>query len=402
MFAGRTLRPMIGVPGERPDRALAEPGAQAFEAGRRALADRRLLEKMGAGAGPGDHLVGGQTQGLDRRRQLQTPQMLAQQAQETPVVGTRLGQAQGQRAVRAVVVRQVQRAGTRQQLAGVQPAAQCREQALPGEGQSLGMLDAGRQFEIAGKVFAERRRAFADRATRRGRAAGRRPGRCRGAGAGRRQAPAPGRRDGAGRRPASRSEILGRPAGHGTRQSGQRRLHGRQRRMNLPVAGLRQPACAERRRRRCPGDRIGLFGTAGQRGLDDGRRPAEEAQAAADFQQQAGRRRQADGRREPPGPAGEAFQHLSFERRVALADSETGLQAERRRQFLAAGDPGRGRRPVASQHAATRDDGARRAPPGQRFERQQGKVQGQPQHGSFSRDGVWTGSAAVPPAGRGA
>ena len=65
------------MPGEGPDCAFAEPGAQAFEAGRRALPGRRLIEQMGAGAGPGDHLVGGQAQGSDRRRQLQAAQMLA-------------------------------------------------------------------------------------------------------------------------------------------------------------------------------------------------------------------------------------------------------------------------------------------------------------------------------------
>ena len=48
---------------------------------------------------------------------------------------------------------QVQRAGARQQLPGVQPATQRREQPLAGEGQRLGMLDAGRQFEITGEFF---------------------------------------------------------------------------------------------------------------------------------------------------------------------------------------------------------------------------------------------------------
>ena len=54
----RLLRAVIGALGEQAHRALAQPGAQTLKAGQRALPGHGLLEQMGAGAGPGDHLVG--------------------------------------------------------------------------------------------------------------------------------------------------------------------------------------------------------------------------------------------------------------------------------------------------------------------------------------------------------
>ncbi len=77
---------------------FAQTGAQAFEAGGGALAARRLLEQAGAGAGPGDDLVGVEMQRLDRCRQLQAAEVFAQQAHETALVGAGLAEAQRQRA----------------------------------------------------------------------------------------------------------------------------------------------------------------------------------------------------------------------------------------------------------------------------------------------------------------
>ena len=210
----RTFRPVIGQLSERLHGIRAQPRAQALKAGQRPLADRRLGEELGALPRLLRHLVGAQAQGLDRCRQPQARQMLAQQAQEAPLVGRRFGETQDHLTLRAIVVRQLQRTGAQQRLAPVQPAAQASEQALPGKGQVFGMLDAGRQFEGADKALRKHEsrlrvghlaQAFeAERAQ-------------------------------------ARQHLAG-PAGNAARQGGKRRLHGWRIMVDRADPGLGQPA----------------------------------------------------------------------------------------------------------------------------------------------------------------
>ncbi len=116
---------------------------------------------------------------------------------------------------------QAQRAGAQQRLAHLQPAGQRGEQALRGEGQAFGEFNARRQFQPGGETFGKDKgalrigqfaagaqqlvdRTVADAPTQAGR---------RGQFA--EMAQAEGFQTG---------YHLGRPAGHGTRQIGQRRL----------------------------------------------------------------------------------------------------------------------------------------------------------------------------------
>jgi hypothetical protein len=206
--------------------AFAEPGAQAFQAGQRTLAGRRLVEQMRRW-----RRAWSTSSSACRRKastgaaSLQPAEMLAQQAQETPLVGRRLGEIQGQRRLRAVVVRQTAACSAR--TSNCRP---CSQPASAANSRWPAKASASACSTRAGssrwpRSFPERRKAFADRATRPRRAADHRPARCRCAGAGRpRQGAEAPRRSGrttpagSSPRPASRARC---------RQGGQRRLHGR-------------------------------------------------------------------------------------------------------------------------------------------------------------------------------
>ena len=149
------FRTVVGVQSQTAHGIVAEAGAQAFDAGGGALAARRLLEQAGAGAGPGDDFVGLQVQRFDRRCQLQSAKVFAQQAHEAAFVGAGLAEAQRQCAGRSVVMGQAQRAGAQQPLPNLQPAGQRREQALCREGQAFGEFDARGQFQPASEAFRE-------------------------------------------------------------------------------------------------------------------------------------------------------------------------------------------------------------------------------------------------------
>ena len=243
----------------------------------------------------------------------------------------------------------------------MQPAGQRREQPLAGEGQRLGMFDAGRQFDMAAEAFGKHERHL-----RVGQLA---PGAQQVIDRPAADTPA----QACPRQEAQIAETLEaerlqalhrrvRPAGNAAGQDGQGCLHGRCIPADFTGAGLRQPARTERRRGDGPAGGITLSGATAEHRLDDDLDPAEQAQATADFQQQPGRRRQAQRRRKPPGPARQAFQRPALARRIALEDRQPGLQAERRRQLLPGADSGFASPPVAHQHPPAADDSARRLP----------------------------------------
>ncbi len=91
---------------------------------------------------------------------------------------------------------------------------------------------------------------------------------------------------------------------------------------------------------------------------------------------------------------------------IALENGQRRLQSERRRQLLPGANPGRHRHLVSNQHPPASDNGARRLTQRQGLDRQQRKMQGQPQHAGFSRqrqgDGERTRPAARKPAGHAA
>lgn len=66
--------------------------------------------------------------------------MLAQQAQKARLIAARLAKTQCQRTLRAVIMAEMQRAGPRQKLPRLQPAAQGNDQPLTGKGQPFGVL----------------------------------------------------------------------------------------------------------------------------------------------------------------------------------------------------------------------------------------------------------------------
>ena len=300
-----------------------------------------------------------------------------------------------------MIVEKAEPATAQEPLAAFQPAGQGGEEAAGGKGQGFGPLDPGRQFQTAGEVFGEDEgragighfapgpQDFVHRGT---------------ADAAAQAGPGEAAQIAQGSDPVGGEPLphFRRPGGNGNGQGGQGGPAG----FRIGPRGVQappgQPAGAQGSRRRRPGDRIALLPTAGEGGGGQGLQAAEQAQAAADFQQQSRRRCQTDLGREAAGPAGQGFQGCSLAVFLPFPDGKAGGQSKGGGQALAGPDSGRLGGRVYPQDAAADGNGARRRPEGQGFEGQPGEMEGEPEHGTAFPGGADPGSGSGRPRGRGA
>jgi len=232
------------------------------------------------------------------------------------------------------------------------------------------MLDAGRQFEITGEFFGKGE-CFCG--------SGRSPGHAAIVDRAVADAPAQAgcrhrsqvRRDDASRKPRAAPAL--RPASRARYRTDRRATPAwPSRRMNRAVAGLCQPARSERRRRRAQATEYAVRRTGDDCIDNAGAPPKRRRQPPISSSRPAGGARLTVGvncpaqQASPPACGSPAPRHAR-KRRVRLQPSAVD-------NFCPAPTPAAAA--ARSQPTpAARDDGARRAPQGQRFERQQGKVQ---------------------------